>query len=304
MKKTLIIAVTALLWAGCEKEIAIDLDYQEPHVVVKAAGTALEPLTVNITKSKPVFGLHTEGEGFPHVTDATVTLTVNGGAPLTATGVENNYTFGYLPTPGDSLKLRVEVPGFDPITAADAVPLMANISEPTMDSTGEQWGYPEYTVRFTLDDPAGEGNYYSVRLFSVSHYHEGGSTFDDTSYLSFSCNDILLTSNDITTILNYGPEETDRFDGFELFFTDESIDGRQHNIELKFFSYGYSETDYYLEVDTYTRDMYLYRQTMDNSMNDLAEVMGYLSEPVQIHSNLEGGWGIFAFRTMCKKKIQ
>lgn len=294
MRKILILAVAAILLASCEKEIPINFDQQEPHVVVKAEGTVGQPITVNITKSRPIYGIHTVNEGFPHVTNATVSLVVNEGSPMTATGVENNYTFSYTPVSGDRLQLRVEVPGFDPITASDVVPNEAHVGSATADSIMTEWGYAEYTLRFTIDDPADEHNYYSVKVLTVvennNHY--------DTQYCYFSCNDILLTSNDVTDILYNGPDMGERFGGMEMFFTDESIDGHSHEIVLNAIPiYSYlNGTHYIVEVNTYSRDLYLYQKSINNSSNDVEEILDFFSEPTQIHSNMDGAWGIFAFR--------
>ena len=46
-----------------------------------------------------------------------------------------------------------------------------------------------------------------------------------------------------------------------------------------------------LEVTNPTRDLYLFRQTVDSYSYD--DLLGTFTEPVQIHSNIDGGIGIF-----------
>ena len=46
-----------------------------------------------------------------------------------------------------------------------------------------------------------------------------------------------------------------------------------------------------VEVTSLTRDQYLFRKTMQSYTSD--DMIGIFSEPVQVHSNINGGIGIF-----------
>ena len=46
-----------------------------------------------------------------------------------------------------------------------------------------------------------------------------------------------------------------------------------------------------LEATGLTRDLYLFRRTLDSYSYD--DLLGTFTEPVQIHSNINGGIGIF-----------
>ena len=64
-------------------------------------------------------------------------------------------------------------------------------------------------------------------------------------------------------------------------------------MELKIATY-YRNTQYLLEVTSLSRDRYLYERTTYLYDDDPFESL--FSEPVQIHSNISGGIGIFAAR--------
>ena len=89
-----------------------------------------------------------------------------------------------------------------------------------------------------------------------------------------------------------------------MLFTDATINGMNHNIKLSTYyiiywdDYSENSSDstvfrsgYTLEVTALSRDLYLYRQSMNSYSDD--ELLGFFSEPVQVHSNIDGGIGIF-----------
>ena len=82
--------------------------------------------------------------------------------------------------------------------------------------------------------------------------------------------------------------------GRRLFFTDANINGRGHEVALSTELY-YNDRELYLEITSYSRDRYLYEITADQYTDDPFESL--IAEPVQVHTNIDGGIGIFAART-------
>ena len=211
MKKTLYLLAAVLLLAACEKQIDIDIDDTEPQVVVKAANEAGTPLTVDLTYSRPAFGsyyiLYSE-DYFQKISDATVSMTIDGGAAMTATANGGTYTFAHIPQPGEQLTLDIAIPGKEAVTATATVPLRPNISD--LDTSFSYNDYDHYsptriTVSFTLNDRASSDDYYSLRMCEIDtfiyiHRDDNGTvTSRDTSvnkyYLFFDCTDYLLVDN-------------------------------------------------------------------------------------------------------------
>lgn len=319
---TAVAAMAAMLAAGCEKEIKVDVDAQDARVVVQGENIVGQPLAFNLTYSRPTFSTFYVRDGedyFPRITDATLTLSVDGGAAMTASRDGGTYTFAHTPQPGEVLSLGIAVPGRQPLSSTATVPyepVVSDIDTSTSVRATDYYTAIYFNISFTLNDRATSDDYYSVRILRVdSTFHTvrdtaGNITAQDTStssnYRYFNCTDYLLVSN--AEIDLEDPTATSTFSGYEMLFTDASINGTNHTIRLEteeWNDYYIDEykadrsgtdsfairTTYYLVTTAYSRDHYLYRQTRNSYSND--ELLSLISEPVQIHSNIEGGIGIF-----------
>lgn len=311
--------LAAIMLVACEKQIDIDVEDMESQVVVKAQNEVGTPLSMSLTYSRPAYGSYYIRYGedyFTKITNATVTLSVNGAATETATSNDGTYSFAHIPQPGEVLELSIAVPGRDKVTATAMVPTQPNISniDTSYSYNGDySYYYLQQNISFTLSDPSAHDDYYSVRLREVDtvvYIHrddDGNTTGTDTTYEEyyrfFECTDYLLVSN-VGVDLD-DPTSARTFSGTEMLFTDATINGMSHNIKIKDLNDRYWENIYdeksydstaihshlYLEVTSLSRDLYLYRQTMNSYSDD--ELLGFFSEPVQVHSNIKGGIGIF-----------
>ncbi|MCR4659865.1 MAG: DUF4249 domain-containing protein [Bacteroidales bacterium] len=130
---------------------------------------------------------------------------------------------------------------------------------------------------------------------------------------SFTCRDYLIADPQTDLVGGLG----ENYEYNEMFFDDSKINGMQHEVQLTVLLSGYYLNDYgydiyepyygyssctydtstlniTMELTSYSRDLYLYEQTT-NSID--SELGGIISEPVQIHCNINGGIGIFAGKT-------
>lgn len=306
MKRKSIIMVTMLLMlAGCEKVIEIDVDRTEPLVVVNGDMRADSAATVRLTYSK----FFLDESAFREITDAEVTLSVNGGNGLTPSGREGgNYRFAYRPSEGDTVRLRVAVPGKGEATAQTVVPVAAQVHGFRVTKISPRDGGQRYQVRFTLDDDASRTDYYAIRLMADRTYYRrwqvGDSVVYDTAHYSerlpFSCVDYdLIGQNDAWDNI-----EGDETQYWQLLFDDGAINGQSREVVLTTASYlgeeDYGHSEYRIEVITFSRERYLY----EKSLEALDDDMGIFSEPVQIHTNITGGIGLFAARNIRTFKIE
>lgn len=319
MRKITSLLAAVLLLTACEKQIDIDIDDTESQVVVKATNEVDNPMSVDLTYSRPAFGsyyIRYSEDYFQKITDATVSMSINGGAEISATRNGGTYTFAHIPQPGEELSLSINIPGKDEVTATATVPqrpVISNLDTSYADNDYDYYPQMQLSISFTLDDQASTDDFYSIRLCEVDtfiniHRDNYGNTIStDTSvnnyYLYFNCTDYLLVSN--TNIDLDDPTGTRTFSGTEMLFTDATINGMNHNIKISGYYDSYGGGDIYektsdstifrsglrLEVTALSRDLYLYRQTMNSYSDD--ELLGFFSEPVQVHSNITGGIGIF-----------
>ena len=281
-----------MFFTACTKDLEYDFEDTEPKVVVISCVEPDSPIKLRITYSR--FFLSTAP--FRTVDNAEVGLCVNGAESGAAVSFSDGYyTIDYRPQPGDRLDLTVQVPSYGTLSASTVVPSMVNVSDlrtvKRIDEDGDTW----HTLRFTLHDPADEDNYYFIRIVRYEEYE--GQRFN-YYYDYFSCNDPLLSSTpDIGNILdNIDGGNASEWEGNLLYFPDDNIAGRDHEVELTLEAYSYqSDWNYQLEVTSFSRDRYLYEVTTDLYSDDAVEAL--FSEPVQIHHNVSGGIGIFAARS-------
>ena len=328
----------AVLMSACEKRIDIDIDDQQQKVVVKSTNLVGEDVAVAITLSRPIYGTFYVREGedyFTKVTNATATLNVGGGW-ISATRSGNIYSFDHHAQPGEELTLKIVVPGHDAATTTATVPYFPEVSnvELTVDDTPTNYnGLYDGIFSFSMTDNVNTADFYSVRLHNFdtviyTYIDTAGAVMAiDTSindyYARFKCVDYLLVSNtDIDNIVDpEDPDATSTYYGKNLLFTDASFNGQTHEVTLTTYDIDYYDDYFYrnhkvsgidydavdrvdtenhgvmvLEVSSLSRDLYLYSRTV--SAYDDDELLGFFSEPVQIHSNIKDGIGIFGFSAL------
>lgn len=316
MKKPILyLLIAAGLLSSCEKMIDLDIEDLQPQLVVNALGSTNEPLSVTLTESRPVFGVHNSGEVFPRVTDATVTLTVNGALTLTASRDSNCYTLPYIPQAGDSLALRVERPGHTAATASAIVPnapTVGPIEQPTT-SFNSVYSDNVITLSIPLSDPAASTDYYYITLLRtdtiICTYLDSDNTVTaiDTIYNTsnwFECRDqLVVTEVDMLDMIDRMGATT--FSGEMLLFSDERFNGQSHNIQVSDYFYvdEYSlrndsfnkrivvHSTYTIDVASLSRDTYLYLNSLQ-SLQYSDGITSFFSEPVQLLTNVDGAIGI------------
>ena len=343
MKKIVMIAMAAMVLAACEKEIAVDVEYSEPMVVVQSLNEAGHPVSMHLTYSRPIFTTFYVPAGSPYfeeIDNATVSLTVNGMDMGTATRDGGTYSFGYVPTEGDQLDLRVSVPGKDPITASATVPGRPTVKDAEVKYVGGSgyeddyyYHYNDVDIRFTLEDKAATADFYSIRFFEedtafYTYYDSLGNVerydtvvrnnyYDDNHAVECVDYQIIDANMGFDDIFDIEPGEEVSFYGTTLYFTDGNINGTEHPIKLSSMLYDKPEYQRHgngnnmdrevrvwarIEVTAYSRDMYLYERTVENyQASDLLELFG---EPVQIHSNINGGIGVFGVSAKTTIKVK
>ena len=286
-----------LFAASCEKAIDFRGDEQKPMVVVSADAEPDTTLAVRLTYSR----FFLSGGRFKVIGNADVRLSANG---TSYTGVFNDsaYVFPYTVSEGDTLTLSVHLQngGDDTVvTSSTRVPYRPSVT------IGESLGN---TFRLTLNDRAGEHNYYRMRITLIDTnfwaYDIEGNLVDDNETVAtrdtlvdsiqamFSCSDAAVTTNMSSTV-NIDGEDT--FD--QLLFTDELFDGQSHDIVIKCDDYiDYYEkrpksanSTYIICVESLSRDRYMYE--LSRYKQDYGDML--MTEPVQVQCNIAGGIGIF-----------
>ena len=282
-------ALSAMMFASCETPLDIEYLDTEEKVVVNAMGNTDENLNLRLTYSRWFLS----EKPFKEIDNATVSLLANGqkvdDGVLRGDGntyEEKNYYYfdNYVPKEGDMLKLDIQVPGEEPITAECRVPYKPQISDAEMRIIDESADYYS-SISFVLHDNPNEQNYY---LLTVG---------DDWSRY-FCINDYLLAEADVEGVI----EGDASVCGDILLFSDEKINGRSHTININIGDFYYSdyEKGITFKLAAITEDMYRFLKGMDMMNDGMQEMFG---EPVQIHSNINNGIGIFAISSTTTEHV-
>ena len=322
-------AMATVLLASCEKEINVPGIYADPQVVVMGSGEAEVPYGFSLVKSKPIYTHNyvLEDSDYDAVSGANASLTARG-RTYSFTEADGHYTSSYIPAVGDTVSLSISVPGQPAaLTSTSYVPqpghvenLRAEIFQDPNWYASNSIGHPR--LRFTIVDDGSRTDYYSLTvLVSDTLYRHNLSTgntsidYIDHDLAYFKCSDYQLISNSGSLGMVIEGDDEQAFDGQELYFTDGNIDGMRHNVVIEMpsvnvrkldtvsnFVYDYRQ-GYTVQLHSHSRDNYLYHSTVDAALygDGLLEL---ISEPVQIHSNIAGGIGIFGFSTSTSAHTQ
>ncbi|MBQ1409494.1 MAG: DUF4249 family protein, partial [Bacteroidales bacterium] len=146
--KKIIILVAVLVAVSCEKVVEFDIKDSDRYVVVNALPCVDSTFFANITYSR----FFLDNQAFLPVTDATVTVDVNG-VTYSSTGRDGaNYLFPFRAASGDTMTLHVSVPGRDPIVGGTRVPALPAMLPPLAE-IDTLLPFNTSDITFTLSDP-------------------------------------------------------------------------------------------------------------------------------------------------------
>ena len=245
-------------------------------------------LTLSLGQSAPV--LAPDDPSFGGVTTATVRIYEDGVFAGEAEYVPNRlrYVSHVRARAGRSYRLRVDAPGFDAVEAEDTVPLPTPFQIEVVRGPEPEEGYDRIdAVAVRFSDPPGDEFYALYGL--VERAYPNGEGNGQLFPLAFESTDPILTDGFLTGLI------TDPDNSFYLraFFRSVPFDGTEVAIRIGVRRYvdppGTSRLIGRLRLATLSETYYRYvrARELDNGGTPF-------SNPQQIPSNVEGGYGIFA----------
>lgn len=282
LKVTLFIAAYGLV--SCEKIIDISIPEKERKIVVNGLISADMPARIHFSRSLSVL----EKDSLVTIADAQVSLFEGDNLIGEFLKESDGYYYlpSFLPLVGHAYRLKASSTGLQPIEAEAIVPAVVPLaSVDTATLTGE-WGQQELRLSVKFIDPAGVRNIYG---FGVE------VTYKEFNYDSMSYTGKILTHPAYLYSNTDGflEDESTDFEG-KLYFEDLLFDGQPKTVEFGVTDYSFYESDtvwlnvrmeqidpsYFLYVKSYES----YREAHGNPF----------SEPVQVYTNVKGGYGIFS----------
>jgi hypothetical protein len=293
--------VIILLLASCQKdEIKVpDLDRK---IVINGIITTDSLINLNISRSLAITdsglveeNLLSNAQAFVYENNTLVDSLQNSQDIYINLGLDIYVPSNYrskagLPLSGHEYEIRVNSPGLPEASASVIIPGKVKIdhldtSLVKLSGTFQEW---ESNIRLYCDiaftDPENEKNFYLLYVYRKPSFSS------NTSNMVFSCQDPVVEE-----YLNHGT----MMEG--VAFSDKSINGQKHllrvtlngkDIGKPFFNDDFRESHrkiVYFRLYNITEAYYQYIQTLNLFLRNYKNP---LTEPTQVFSNIDGGYGI------------
>ncbi|MDD4645348.1 MAG: DUF4249 domain-containing protein [Bacteroidales bacterium] len=270
---------------ACEKTIDISIPDQKRKIVVNGLISQEDIVSVNISRSLSVL----EDDNIVPLHGADVSLFQ--GTDLIGKlqeGTDGDYSLpDFKPQTGLNYHLTVSGEGMEAVEALAAVPQMVQIVSLDTATITQSYGAEEFQVSVKFNDPPAVRNFYSFGI--------------DIIYKEIDYSTMEYTGNLVTTAAYLNTDDSDDFiksesSEFEgkLYFEDLLFDGmtKTVNFVTSGYNYFYSDTIWLNirinQIDpSFFRYIKSYMAYQDSHGNPF-------SEPVQVFTNVTGGYGIFA----------
>lgn len=182
-------------------------------------------------------------------------------------------------------RLEISAPNFQTIQATQTMPRPISIlaGKYTPDGTFSSEGDKVDAIEIEFQDPAAEENYYAFSgIQSIAYFNGQDTTYYDSG--------IYLESND--PLINFGT-------GQLLLLSDAAFNGNTYKASL--YSY-YELTEGVIKIQllSLSRDAYLYHRSLSNYYD---AVDNPFAEPVNVHQNIEDGYGIFGLASVSEIEL-
>lgn len=300
----------ALAVSGCRKYIDFEGEDMPPRLVLNGIVTADSTVTVHLSNSRGVI----DPAPLAAITDGQVRLLDDQGnivETLVHQG-DGRYRGNTNIPAGSTITVQADAPGYGTASASDRVPFAVPVLQwdtaTVITSGGQGFEFSTLELEFSFDDPGGQENHYLLEGFVVQSDsiifvwdEQLGDWVLDTvpalnpvfTPMSFSSTDqVLIAGTDVgvgdtRTYFTRAVLRDDLFNG-----TTRTIAVRLENLirpsrfELRWVSI--SETAY-----RYYRTLERYNYAQGDPF----------AEPVQVHSNVEGGLGIWGGANVARVTI-
>jgi hypothetical protein len=298
----IIFLLVPFIMFSCEKEIQVTIPDRVPRLVINAT---LVPYTlpsgkylgVNVSSSKHIFDSTTNTQ----LSNAIVLLYRNNlfFDTLHYKLVDNRsfYPLGFNPLAGpetgETYKLVVSADGFETVNAKTIIPPKVEILDVSIDRIAffdeNNLVFSKLTLTFNDSDSI---NYYEVVASSI------GQEYNDVNYFPLTTYEPFIIGES-----HYPPAI--RFDLKKpqyLLFNDKSFNGKKAKVDFYFQAAQRKGSQNVLLSDiisiqlrNVSEDYYKYRSSLlQSSFNNQEDILYGMGEPMNVYSNVEHGYGIFA----------
>ena len=292
MKKLFFLLSISLAYISCEKVIPFEGDVNIPKLVINSIFQSDSSFKVHVSSSRSVI----DTASFKNIDDAIVTIKDrNENIIETLNHVENGFYKGQtFPQENQTYILEVNHPNYANITASDSLPSPITINSVDTSTIIDPINGNRLQISMNFDDPENTQNYYLIETYSVNEYLVIKNS-DTTEYELDTTKQFMVLTDEV--FQNGGSPWRE-----QGLFNDLLFNGQNKTLELEIpnDSWSGSEDDYDWSYQTLTLRLYLHNITLSyyyyrTSLELFQNASGNpFAQPVQVFSNVENGFGVFA----------
>lgn len=308
-----------LLFEGCDREVSLDIPQSDTTLVANSIFTSDSILHLHLSKS----------DGGEPVQDATIELFQNKSLIGVFGHIDSSlYKYDDLSLEqGLAYSIIIQVPGYKELTARDTIPNVIPILDVNYnDSVGvvsssfssNRYLYSSFEITFA--DPPGEKNYYEIfilREADTSSLVLWDSTDTDLVFNGISFWEIEKQSLHEQNMTLFSFDQSIATEGFSvperifpvqdiLFFSDELFNGSEKTIRVNCWPYYtelYRSSSFFVPERKFTvylrsvsKQYYSFRKTQKiyNELIRQEDIWRGTGDYLQVYSNIENGYGLFA----------
>lgn len=275
---------------SCEKEVKLDPEFTESKIVVNGILKAGETPKIDISRSESILYGESKFASMPFLSNATAKL-YDSNQNLLGIFVHDSAGIYLLPGveiySGQDYSLIVSCIGYDDVWASTHIPEQIEVLVVESQIKDELISYD-----IVLADNPSENNFYALTISQIGYYCQGPACSGSPNRTM--CTQMLEVANIEPTISGDKCSQV-------FLFSDENFNGNTFifNATQNF----YDETDstiIEITLKSLTEDYFKYKVT--NEAYDEIQPDPF-SQPVQVFTNIENGFGVFAGSSVFTNKI-
>lgn len=298
--------LSLIILFSCEKDIEIEVKEGTDQMVLNAWFEVGEVPEIKINHSLFIF----EGEKNTRINDADVSLYSNGELLAVLEYDAENETYkhtDFIILENTNYEIVAEHAKYGTVKSTIQSPQRLkkeDIELKYVNFISDESQYQNYSgeIQIKLNDQADQKNYYLIRLLSVEESYNADES-EDTIYRYNYWNSLETNDSQIESVFRYA-------NGEFMFLRDELFDGREYTVKLSSYSdlrqdeQVYDSTYYvkrYHQIQLYQVNEAIYRYYISIEDNEYPDVF---TEPSQVYSNIENGYGLIGVSVKHIKTIE
>lgn len=280
----LAVAISLSAIVACEKIIDISIPDKERKIVVNGLINSESNVRVNLSRSISVL----EYDSIIPISGGDVNLYLGTEHIGKLQEEQGGFYFlpGFLPQTGETYRLTASGGGLQPVEAEAVLPPTVPFISVDTSTLVNQWGGQEFRLSVKFQDPQGVKNIYGIGV---------EITVNEFDYATMSYTGRKVTHNSYLFSDSEGPvdDEFHNFNG-KLYFDDLLFEGLVKTVQFGVSDYSFYESDtVWVNVRLEQVDPSYFLYAVSNEEYQQAHGNPF-SEPVQVYTNIKGGYGIFA----------